>query len=75
MVHPDPQAPKSNHDNGDDLWRYVGLGLQLTVTIGLFVVLGWWVDRKFGYEPWGITVLSLVGIAVGLYHFVKETTA
>jgi F0F1-type ATP synthase assembly protein I len=76
MVHPDPQQPKagnSQKSNGDrDLWHYLGLGTQLTVTVGLFALLGWWLDKKFGWTPWGMVGSASLGVAVGMYGFLKE---
>lgn len=34
------------------------------------VVGGWLVDRYFGTTPWGIVVLSTLGIGVGFYGFI-----
>jgi len=56
-----------------DLWKYVGLGGQLAVTVGLFVGVGWWLDQKFGWSPWAMITLGMLGIAAGMYHFVKDT--
>jgi F0F1-type ATP synthase assembly protein I len=62
---------KATADN-KDLWRYVSLGTQLTVTVALFSLLGWWLDEKFGWTPWGLVVAGMLGVAAGLYHFIKE---
>lgn len=78
MVHPDPQSPRPDEgelkkSNGDrDLWRYLGLGTQLTITVALFVLLGWWLDKKFGWTPWGLVTSASLGVAVGMYGFLKE---
>lgn len=78
MVPPDPQAPKdarkpdTTQGSNQDLWRYLGLGTQLAVTVGLFALLGWWLDRHFGWAPWGLVVTGSVGIAAGLYGFLKD---
>ena len=76
MVQPDPQAPKDKrtgtNDSNQDLWRYLGLGTQLSVTVGLFAVLGWWLDMHFAWTPWGLVISASVGIAVGMYGFLKD---
>lgn len=49
----------------------MGLGAQLTGTVLLCVLLGWWLDRQFGTSPWILVGLSVLGLAAGLYQFVK----
>lgn len=51
---------------------YVGLGLNFAISLGLFTLLGYWLDLKLGTQPWFLLGLSTLGIAVGLYHFVKK---
>ena len=67
-----PEADKQGYFGDQDLWRYVSLGTQLTVTVGIFVALGWWLDERYGWSPWGILVAGTLGVAAGLYHFVKD---
>jgi F0F1-type ATP synthase assembly protein I len=84
MVQPEPHSPKDGNSekngrtpagksSGDqDLWRYLALGTQLAVTVGLFVGLGWWLDQKFGWSPWGLLVTATLGIGVAMYGFLKD---
>ena len=69
---PKAQAPKKEAPGTQSGWRYVGLGVQLAVTVAVFVWLGWWLDSRFGWSPWGMCVLGLLGVAAGLYHFLKD---
>jgi hypothetical protein len=69
---PDGAEKKKGNDNRD-LWRLLGQGIQLAVTVALFAALGRWVDSKYGLN-WGTTVLGLCGIVIALYFFVKETS-
>ena len=62
--------PSQNSGN-QDLWKYLGLGTQLTATVVLFVGAGWWIDAHFGCSPWGILVGGVLGIVAGLYQFLK----
>lgn len=66
------QGRVSTRGAGRELWRYVGLGTQLAVTVAVFVGLGWWVDQRYGWSPWGMLVLSCLGLAAAMYHFVKD---
>lgn len=52
--------------------RYLNLGFQLFVSIGVFTFLGLWLDRKVGTTPL-FTVLGLaLGFAVGFYSLYRE---
>ena len=84
MAEPAPRTPdsggsktdepeKKKGDDNRDLWRLLGHGIQLAVTVALFAALGRWIDRQYGLA-WGTTVLGLCGIAIALYFFVKETS-
>lgn len=44
-----------------DLGRYAGLGFQFVATLGLFGLLGWWLDSKLSWSPW----LLVTGIFLG----------
>jgi F0F1-type ATP synthase assembly protein I len=45
----------------------------LALTVALFVALGWWLDQHYGWSPWGVLVLGTLGVAAGMYHFIKDT--
>ena len=47
-------------------------GMQLAVTLLLFIFIGLALDRKFGASPWFMLGGSLLGIAVGLYGFLRK---
>jgi len=66
-------GPGKNGNDNRDLWRLLGLGMQLAVTVALFTAFGSWINRQYGIT-WGTTVLGLCGIVIGLYFFVKETS-
>lgn len=51
---------------------YLGLGLQLAVTVVVMVFLGIWLDDKFGTKPWLTVTFSFLGIAAALYNFLKS---
>jgi len=52
--------------------QYLGIGLEMAVGVTLGYAVGWWLDRKFGWSPWGVTVGSLLGVAAGMYLLIKE---
>jgi F0F1-type ATP synthase assembly protein I len=55
------------------LWRLAGIGLELAMTVGVFAALGWWLDNKFGWTPWGLFGFAMLGVVAGLYRFIRTT--
>jgi F0F1-type ATP synthase assembly protein I len=53
-------------------WRYAGLGLQFAGTAGLFVFMGYKLDERQGWSPWGTVSLGMLGVIGGLYLLIKE---
>jgi len=50
----------------------LGIGSQMLVG----VVAGWfcgeWLDKRFGWSPWGVVVCTLLGVAAGMYLLIRE---
>ena len=58
-------------------WRTVGelgtLGLSFAMAIVLGTAAGWWVDRRFNSDPWGILVGFVLGFAAAILNVVRIT--
>ena len=70
LSEPDKSEDSNKRHNP---WKFVHLGLQLTVTCLIFFGIGYGLDQRYGWAPWGLLIGGIIGIAVGLYHFLKET--
>ena len=55
-----------------DWVRHSGVGLELAGAVAGFTLVGYWIDRHYGTNPWGLVVGVVLGIVGGLYNFVKE---
>jgi len=53
---------------------YLGLGLQLAITVTAMSLLGVWLDGKFHLSPILTISLSLFGVIAGMYNFIKSVT-
>lgn len=53
------------------LVRGGALAFEFTGTIGGAAVCGWGIDRWLGTEPWGLMVLSVVGVAGGFVRLLQ----
>jgi len=51
---------------------YVGLGMQMAITVTVMVFLGIWLDGKFDLSPILTIVFAFLGVFVGLYTFIKS---
>lgn len=54
-----------------DVGPYLGLGLQLAITIIAMVLLGSWLDKKFNLNYILTLVMGLFGIGIGLYNLIR----
>jgi F0F1-type ATP synthase assembly protein I len=70
------ETPRRSNDRAREnpaSWgKFLGLGLEVAVGVGLGYLAGSWLDRKYNWTPWGVTVGSLVGLAAGMYLLLKE---
>jgi len=53
--------------------RHSGVGLELAGATAGLAFIGYWVDRRFGTEPWGILGGVILGLVGGLYNLVTES--
>jgi ATP synthase protein I len=50
---------------------YLGLGMQLALTVTIMVFVGIWFDEKFNSKPIITIICSVFGIFAGMYNFIK----
>ena len=72
-------AIKPENDSGvakslRDVGPYLGLGLQLAVTIVAFVLIGSWLDKKFQQSYIFTLLAGVFGIGIGLYNLIRTVT-
>ena len=74
---PDPDATRD--DNGMPSWRrslgeagpYLGLGMQIALSMALFVAIGYALDAWIGTLPWLTIAGALIGMGAVFYHLVR----
>ena len=71
-MKPDPEKLKKGNNFYREIAPYVGLGLQLAVTVTVMVFIGVWLDGKFNTTPVLTIVFSFLGVFAGLYTFIKS---
>ena len=66
------QPGKKPTDQARDWVKYTGLAFQMIGTILVFVFAGIYADDYFGYDSLFTVILSLLGVAGGLYVALKD---
>ena len=46
-------------------------GIALFASVASFCAIGYFVDRWFGFQPWGLIAGIVLGSAVGLLEFIR----
>ncbi|MDB5173021.1 MAG: hypothetical protein JWO87_655 [Phycisphaerales bacterium] len=60
-------------DKDDSNWgKHLGIGFQVLVGVLLGMVVGKWLDRRFGWAPWGMVIGMSLGLASGMYMLIRE---
>lgn len=67
------KRPLSDKDPNWGAMGSIGLQMLAGVVLGLFV--GQWLDRKFGWTPWGTLAGCGLGVAAGMYSMIREGIA
>lgn len=52
--------------------QYAGAGLQLALTLVVFMFLGIWLDKRLGSSPWFVLICVFVGAAAGFYSIYRQ---
>jgi F0F1-type ATP synthase assembly protein I len=53
-------------------FRMYAVVLEFLAYIGGFGVLGYWLDQRNAWTPWGLLVGLLAGTGFGLYRLLRE---
>ena len=51
--------------------QHLFAGSQLAITVALFTAIGYWIDQRAGWSPWGLIGGALIGIFLGLLSFLE----
>ena len=54
------------------VFTHITIGLQLAITILLFVFGGYWLDMRYDKTPLFIALGAVIGMVFGFYHLIKE---
>ena len=53
--------------------RYSGVGIEFAAALAGFALVGYWIDRRYGTDPWGIVIGAALGLIGGTYNLVRQS--
>jgi F0F1-type ATP synthase assembly protein I len=75
MPEKDTAQEKSDKENWQELgWRWIGVGIEFVVVVGIFSYGGYWLDKSGDTDtsPGFMIMGFFVGFAVMLYTMIKR---
>ena len=51
--------------------RYGAVGFEFSGTIAAGAIIGWWVDAKFGTQPYALVLMTLLAVVGGFIRLVQ----
>lgn len=64
--------PSGSQPDQRFLLRYAGLGTEFVAGMLGCVALGWWLDSRYGWSPWGVLVGSIVGLVGSMTNLIRR---
>lgn len=55
--------------------RYAGMGFEFFAGLLACVLVGIWLDSRFGWSPWGVLVGSGVGLTGSMVNLIRRSLA
>jgi len=55
--------------------RYGGMGFEFFAVLVVCVLVGIWLDGRFGWSPWGVLGGSAVGLVVSMWKLIRQGLA
>ena len=50
----------------------LSLGIEIAVGVGLGLYAGSWLEKRYGWQPWGALAGSMLGLTAALYLVIKQ---
>lgn len=71
--HKSPTHPSHTDDqDGPPLWAMAGAGIELAAVVTVMLLIGKFLDRYFGTDPWLLVTGAAIGFIGGLYNLIKR---
>jgi ATP synthase protein I len=70
-----PGSPTERRRVARELGRFTGLGLTWALSVLFFLLIGYWLDGRWGTLPWLTMAGAFIGAAGGFLSLYKALTA
>ena len=68
-----PSEGRSRRPRQRPWLRISGFGIELAGAVGGFCLLGYWIDRHYDSQPWGLLICAICGLIGGFYNFIRSS--
>ncbi|MHC4697842.1 MAG: AtpZ/AtpI family protein [Planctomycetota bacterium] len=55
--------------------RHSGIGIEFAAAVAGFGLVGYWIDRHYKTDPWGVVIGAALGLVGATYNLVRESLA
>ena len=55
--------------------RLSGIGIEYVAAVAGFGLVGYWIDRHYKTDPWGVVIGAALGLVGATYNLVRESLA
>ncbi len=62
----------ANQKTSKVLFTHITIGLELAMTVLIFVYGGYRLDEHYGKSPLFVTIGAVIGMVLGFYHLIKQ---
>jgi F0F1-type ATP synthase assembly protein I len=62
----------NDRGSGRIIFAHITIGIQLAITILIFVLAGNWLDTRFNKSPLFLVIGTALGMSIGFYHLLKD---
>jgi F0F1-type ATP synthase assembly protein I len=66
------ESALAKQDEDVNWGKLAGIGLQVAVGVVVGLVVGRWLDNRYGWTPRGTIIGMMLGLAGGLYLLIRE---
>jgi ATP synthase protein I len=54
-------------------WKYMAVGTDMVAATVVGALVGYWLDKWLGTEPWLLVIWFLLGVLAGFYMVYRKT--
>ena len=64
--------PRDGQRSSSSWMKYSGVGFGFVGAIAGFGLIGFWLDKHYGWSPWGVLVGVALGMVGATYNLIRD---